>query len=198
MTRENTRGTWTPEDDVETIVHTDAFGKAVWDNMTVQERVSRLGEIGISGRLGSKGWDDLTPLEQSVIKGEQKPPLEYGYQIKAHVALEDSDKQSWGVSRDTGGVITWKLGEGEIIGTWSRSPTDGLIHVFLESSIAALVDKSVQAFAEYAEKRRAEMEAPKAAKAKTPRAPKAPKVKPEPEPSEAMVKIGQLRDLFKK
>ena len=37
------------------------------------------------------------------------------------------------IEKDVEGSYSWKPGEGSIVGTWSRSPADGLIHVFLET-----------------------------------------------------------------
>ncbi len=129
------------------------------------------------------------PESDEEPKGEQ-PELEY--QVKAHIALEDSDGESWGIVKDTEGSLAWGPGKGATIGTWSRSPQDGLIHIFLETSIMALVDKSTLAFAKYAEQRRADVSTTK----KGTRAPRVPKV--EPGPSEEMVKIGNLRKLLGK
>lgn len=106
---------------------------------------------------------------------EQPKPLEH--QVKAHIALEDSDGRTWGIAKDIEDNFLWKPGEGSVVGTWSRSPQDNLIHVFLETPLQALQDKAVARFVEYAERRRVSLEAiPK----KT-RAPKTPKVAPEPD-----------------
>lgn len=114
------------------------------------------------------------------------------YQIKAHVALEDSDTQSWGITKDVEGNFLWKPGDGSIVGTWSRSPVDGLVHVFLETPLAALIDKATLRFAEYAERRRT------IAPTKTPRT-KTPKPQREPVGvSEDLTAISNLRKLLGK
>jgi len=126
---------------------------------------------------------------------EVEQPGKLEYQVKAHVALEDSDKETWGMVKDTEGNFIWETGQGALVGQWSRSPVDGLIHVFLETPIQALVDKATQQFAKYAETRRTQkIEAPghKTRKARTPK-------EPEPEPqSENLAKIDSLRALFGK
>ena len=91
------------------------------------------------------------------------------------------------------GNYALKPAEGELVGNWTRSPVDGLIHVFLETPLQALADKAVQGFAKYAEMHRMAIPAPKSTKARTPRTPK-----PEPGPSEDEVKISELRKIFGK
>ena len=136
------------------------------------------------------------PDDDEQASGEKSPdelrPELPAYQIKAHVALEDSDTHSWGIVKDTEGSFAWKPGDGQIVGTWSRSPNDGLIHVFLETAIQGLVDKATLRFAEYAENRRTEVSKPKASRTRTP------KEQPSPEPNEELVKIDSLRKLFGK
>lgn len=187
---------WEPEAEYEE--HEEqgkSFSEADWQSMTIAERVTRAQECGLSGKLGSKLWEDLTPGEKTTIIHPEERPAVQEYQIKAHVALEDSDGQPWGILKDTNSDFNWKPGDGQIVGTWSRSPKDGLIHVFLETPITALVDKATQRFAEYAEKRRQEP-----ASAKT-RAPRTPKVKAPVEPTETaeeLQTLSRLRDLFKR
>lgn len=129
--------------------------------------------------------DNWTP---EVDEEVQSKVLEY--QVKCHIALEDSDTQAWGIAKDTEGSFVWEPGGGSIVGTWSRSPHDGLTHVFLETPLMALVDKATQRFAEYAEKRRL------TATTTGTRPRRAPKAAPEPEINENLAKIGSLRKLF--
>ncbi len=139
-------------------------------------------------------WQTETEEEQP--KDEQ-PKLDY--QVKAHIALEDSDDQTWGIVKDTEGDYGWKTGGGATIGTWSRSPSDGLIHVFLETPIMALVDKATQHFAEYAEKRRADLATLKSG-SRTPRTPRTPKAPPEPSEEQVAMSsaISNMRKLLSK
>lgn len=113
------------------------------------------------------------------------------YVVKVHIALEDSDNETWGMVRDTGGNLLWKPGDGPLVGKWSRSPSDGLIHVFLTTPTQALLDTAIRTFHEYAEKRKAEPRGTKSGRARTPRAPKA-----EPIPNEDLIKISSLRKLL--
>ncbi len=182
---------WTPE--TEEQEQLKPLTREDWENMTIAERVNRAAASGFSGKLGSKNWDDMTPGEKTTIMHPEERPATLEYQVKAHIALEDSDSQVWGILKDLEGSYSWKPGEGQIVGTWSRSPQDNLIHVFLETSIQSLVDKSTLRFAEYAEKRRTEVSTPKTRT----RAPRVPKPELETEASEALTKIASLRDLFK-
>ena len=183
----------------------ELFNKADWERMTVDERATKAKESGLEGRLGSKLWEDLTPQERSTIINPKKRPAMLDMQVKAHIALEDSDKESWGMVKYLA-PGTYKLGakeaeegeegeEGELVGNWSRSPGDGFIHVFLETPLQALVDRAVQEFARYAEMRKETASIPKTTKARTPRAPKP---EPEPEPNEDLTTISNVRKLLGK
>lgn len=184
---------WEPE--LEETDESSQFTKADWDAMTILERAERAKLSGRSGQLGSKLWDDLTPDERASIIDPEKRPAKLEYQVKAHIALEYSDTEVWGMAKYIEkGVYTLEAAEGELVGNWSRSPTDGLIHVFLETPLTALVDKATQDFATYAVKRREQAEAPKATR--TRKAPKTPKA--EPEPNEDEVAISRLRNLLRK
>lgn len=83
-------------------------------------------------------------------EGERKK-LEY--QVRASLILEDSDKETWGLVRDTEGSFTYEKGQGELVGTWSKSPTNGCYHVSLETPVMALVDKATQRTAELVKRR---------------------------------------------
>lgn len=176
---------WEPE----TEELSEPFGKADWDALSVEERASKAKESGLEGKLGGKSWEDLTPRERATIIDPEKRPVKLDHQVKAHIALEDSDKENWGMVKYLEpGNYALEAGEGELVGNWSRSPKDGLIHVFLEDPLTALVDKAIQQFAEYATRRKAEAAAPKTRKARVPKA--------APEPSEALVKIDRLRKML--
>ena len=116
-------------------------------------------------------------------------------QIGAHITLDDSGKEEvWGIAKYLEpGQFSLKAVEGEPVGYWTISPTDGLIHVFLKTPLHTLVDKAVQQFIKYAEIRKTEVTAPKSTKARTPRSPAAP-----PEPSEDELVISNMRKLFGK
>lgn len=124
-------------------------------------------------------------------ESQEEQPVTPEYKVKAHIALEDTDTHDWGLVKDTEGDICWKSGEGQLIGTWSRSPSDGLIHICLETTITALVDKATLQFAKYAEKRRTEIAAPRTRSSRGLRAPKA-----EPEQSEALTMLDSVRNLL--
>lgn len=166
---------------------------ATWDSMPVPERVDRCNRIGMSGQYGSKSWDALTTEEKAILSGKTSDiQLQYG--IKAHVALEDSDKAEWGIVRDTERSLNWKTGEGAIVGTWSRSPIDGLFHVFLEPSIEALHDKTVRLYENYVHARSTQESATKVRRTRTPK----PKVTEPEEQSEAQKILDNLKNKFKK
>lgn len=129
--------------------------------------------------------------EEEMVEQPKKPD----YKSKAHIALEDSDNETWGMAKDTEGSFIWETGKGVLVGQWSRSPVDGLIHVFLETPVQALVDKATQQFAKYAEARRAKKAEGPAPRARTTRA-RTPK-EPE-EPSEELQTISNLRKLLQK
>lgn len=171
------------------------FGKADWEALSIEDRAARAKESGHEGKLGSKLWDDLTPDEKASIIDPEKRPVRLDYQTKAHIVLEDSDKENWGMVKYLGpGYYTLKTVEGELVGNWSRSPVDGLIHVFLETPLQALIDKATQQFAEYAEMRKGKQQtvsAPRAGKARIPKV-----QTPTPGPSEEQLKINSLRKLL--
>lgn len=134
----------------------------------------------------------VTKWEPEQEEEDSQPKLEY--QVNAHITLEDSDTQTWGMVKDTEDNFLWKPGEGILVGKWSRSPVDGLIHVFLETPLMALVDKATQRFAEYAERRRTTSSAPKT-RSKSSRTPK---VEPVAIPAEELTTINNLRKLLGK
>lgn len=76
------------------------------------------------------------------------------YKTKAYLVLDGSDKSDWGIIEDTLSDLLWQPGKGEIVGTWSRTKYDNLIHISLCTAIDALQDRSIQTFAKYAEERK--------------------------------------------
>ncbi len=181
---------WEPEPEESTKLFTEAD----WDAMSITQRVARARSSGRRGQLGAKLWVDLAPDERASIIDPEAHPVKLEYQIKAHVVLEDSVKEDWGMVKYVEpGTYVLEAAEGELIGNWSKSPTDGLIHVFLETPLQALLDKATQHFAEHAARRK---EQPTEKKAKRARAPKTPE--PEPGPSEDEVKLANVRRLLGK
>lgn len=65
------------------------------------------------------------------------------HHTKAQLVLDGSDKYTFGIVRDTEGIFTWETGKGSAVGEWTKSPHDDMYHLFLLTSIEALVDKSV-------------------------------------------------------
>lgn len=124
-----------------------------------------------------------SPWETEEESPEEK---ELEYQAKAHIVLEDSDTETWGVVRDTEGVLDRKPGDGPVIGSWSKSPVDNCYHAFLQTPIMALADKATQKYVELAAKRVQGYVAP--TRRSKPREALVPDV-----PSEATVAIGNLR-----
>ncbi len=170
------------------------LGREDWDSMPITKRVARAKLSGREGKLGAKFWDDMTPDERASIIDPESRPAKLDYQIKAHVVLEDSLSENWGMVKYLKpGTYSLEAIEGEIVGNWSISPTDGFIHVFLETPLTALADRAVQEFAKYAEMRKDTASIPKSIKSRT-RTPKAPA--PEPEPNENQVKIDGLRRML--
>lgn len=87
---------------------------------------------------------------------EQKPIPKFESKPKAHIVLEESDTEHTGLVKDTLCDINWISGQGETIGTWSRSRIDGLIHIKLLTSIEALYDRAINTWAEFAKERAAQ------------------------------------------
>ena len=114
------------------------------------------------------------------------------------LALVDSEDCDWGIVEDTLGNISWNPGEGDIVGTWTRSKIDNRIHISLLSAINALEDKSIAIWAKYAEERKAEKKTGK--KTRTPGVKKQvdePEVIPEL-PVEEKMKFNSLRARLRK
>lgn len=76
------------------------------------------------------------------------------YETKAHVVLEDSKKETWGIAKFIEGPFH-DTDRGVVVGTWSKSPVDNNYHIFLESPIRALQDKATQHHLELVKKREA-------------------------------------------
>lgn len=83
----------------------------------------------------------------------EKEEMSLDYQVKAHLVLEDSDRETWGLARFIKGTF-FELGQGEVVGTWSKAAFDGRYHISLETSIMALVDKATQLHDDLVRKRR--------------------------------------------
>ena len=122
---------------------------------------------------------EATPEPSSIEKFKTSRPPGYDIRkdavmastIKAWLVLVDSDKEDWGLIEDTHGNFNWVPGKGEVVGTWSRTQFDGLIHLGVETSIAALQDRSIQIWSKYAEERRVQKatgKKPRKAKALSP------------------------------
>lgn len=96
---------------------------------------------------------DTVPIttDDSIRKhaGENVRVLSYG--VRAQVVLEESDRETWGMAKWIESSFSDK--EGEIVGTWSKSPTDNCYHVFLGTPLEALSDKATQAHLELVKKR---------------------------------------------
>ena len=116
---------------------------------------------------------------------QTKKKLNFEYKTKVYIVIEDSDTEDYGLVKDTLSDINWVSGQGETIGTWTRSPMDHLIHISLLPSMEALYDKSVKLWTEMVERRKTQ-KAQKDAKRRIPRiGPSQPKTKKEPELTEA-------------
>ncbi len=76
--------------------------------------------------------------------------------VKAWLVLVDSDKEDWGLVEDTLGKLDWEPGKGEVVGTWARVAYGNLIYLGVETSLAALQNRSTLIWAKYAEERKAE------------------------------------------
>ena len=89
------------------------------------------------------------PKDYDIRKDEALKPS-----VKAWLVLVDSDKEDWGLIEDTLGDLNWTPGKGEVVGTWSRTRFDNLIHLGVETSLAALQSRSTQIWSKYAEERK--------------------------------------------
>ena len=123
--------------------------------------------------------NEVTPKPSSIEQFKTSRPPGYDIRkdealkrsVKATLVLVDSDKEDWGLIEDTLGNLNWTPGKGKVVGTWSRTQFDGLIHLGVETSIAALQDRSIQIWSKYAEERRVQLatgKKPKKAKALKP------------------------------
>lgn len=118
------------------------------------------------------------------------------YQVHAIVVLEESNRYAFGMARWVKSIFSDE--PGEIVGTWSKAAMDGTYRVFLEPSIIALHDKSVQAHLEIVKKREADMLEVKGRK-KTPRARKPTEpVEPSADIVETQSAIDRIRQSLKK
>ncbi|MCJ7759859.1 hypothetical protein MUP59_01795 [Candidatus Bathyarchaeota archaeon] len=103
----------------------------------------------------SKDWEtEDDEVQIPTTPARPSTPTHLVFEVKASLVLVDSDKESWGIVEDTLNNLAWEPGKGEVVGTWSRPKYDNLIHISLATSIAALQDRSIQTFAQYAEERR--------------------------------------------
>lgn len=66
---------------------------------------------------------------------------EYSGTSTPSLVLEDSDHSNFGLVKDTEGNITWRPGEGLIVGQWSKSPIDNCYHLWLEKSVDVMCDE---------------------------------------------------------
>lgn len=123
------------------------------------------------------------------------PPEQQKDHHRVWLVLVGSEDEDWGIVEDTQGSLMWKPGEGDIVGTWTRSVIDNRIHVSLLSVINALEDRSIAIWSRYAEERKLQKAAGK--KPRTPRAKKATgEEEPEPQPTlsvEDSMKFNSLR-----
>ena len=109
--------------------------------------------------------EDPNPPEPLVTTTPNRTDLKYQY--KVHLVLVDSDKYNdWGVVEDDTGKFAYVPGQGEIVGTWSRTGYDDMVHITLTTSINALLDRATQTWAAYALERKARDAAPKKPRAK--------------------------------
>lgn len=93
---------------------------------------------------------DTWQTEEEIAPQQRSPE----YQVKARLVLEDSGEHTWGLVKFIGTRIFHEFGQGEVVGTWSKSPADGYYHISLETPIMVLVDKATQLHIELVNKRR--------------------------------------------
>ena len=121
----------------------DSLSKSAANNESIDSAHNVPGLTELSDKLSALKPDDA---QQTEIKIQNKP--------KAHIALEESDTEDFGIVKDTRNDIMWVSGKGDIIGTWSRSRVDGLIHISLLTSIEALYDRAVLTWSKNIEMRK--------------------------------------------
>ena len=81
------------------------------------------------------------------------------YKPCAHIVLFGSDTESWGLAIDSkNNIFIKRPEEGEIVGTWTRSPIDNRIRLSLETSLEALTDMSVLRMMEHVKMRTEDVE----------------------------------------
>lgn len=79
---------------------------------------------------------------------EEKPE----YKPKAHLVLEGSNTEEWGVVKDCHGNVNYVPEDAELVGTWNKY-SNGVIWVSLETSLQALQNKATLLMAEMAKAR---------------------------------------------
>ncbi len=152
---------------------------------TAEEKAWELENDGVPST--TEAMEKAVPMEQT----EYKP--------KAHLVLEGSESQEWGVVKDCLGRVNYIPPDAEIVGSWSRYG-DGTYWVSLTTSLEALRDRSTRLFAQLAEARlKAEEAAGYKPKPKRARAPKEPRKEEEetPEVSETTSRLDALRKKLK-
>lgn len=103
---------------------------------------------------GVPNLNDLSSKLSAITDGNEPSKIKLENKPKAHIVLEDSDTEDYGVVKDTRNDIMWVAGNGDVVGTWSRSKVDGLIHISLIDSINALYDRAVMSWAKNVEARK--------------------------------------------
>ena len=98
--------------------------------------------------------NDLSSKLSTITDGNEPSKIKLENKPKAHIVLEDSDTEDYGVVKDTRNDIMWVSGKGDVVGTWSRSKVDGLIHISLIDSINALYDRAVMSWSKNVEARK--------------------------------------------
>jgi len=100
----------------------------------------------------SKEVKDALRSVRTLLTGQ---PL--GYKSGAHLVLEDSDTDNFGMVVDKEDKIFWKPGDGSVVGEWSKAPFDNRIHLSIKPPIVALYDKAMSNLEEIVRRRKEEV-----------------------------------------
>jgi len=85
---------------------------------------------------------DSVILHESISKHAGENARVSSYKVEAHLILEGSDKHNWGYVSFIESSFSDK--PGEMCGTWSRSPMDSHMHVFLAVNTRALLARATE------------------------------------------------------
>jgi len=86
--------------------------------------------------------EDNNILHEAISKHAGDNARVSAYKVEAHLVLEDSNKTTWGYVSLIESSFSDK--QGEMCGTWSRSPIDNKMHIFLAADTETLLSRAAE------------------------------------------------------